>query len=53
MARLMLTDELWSKLKMSMLQHGIYEKPNLRIMVGGASLSHSKKIIYTHDSEKK
>ena len=35
MARLMLTDELWSKLKMSMLQHGIYDKPNLRIMVEG------------------
>lgn len=35
MARLMLTDELWSKLKMIMLQHGIYDKPNLRIMVEG------------------
>jgi transposase len=31
----MLTDELWSKLKMVMLQHGIYDKPNLRIMVEG------------------
>ncbi len=35
MARLMLTDELWSKLKMIMLQHGIYDKPNLRLMVEG------------------
>ena len=35
MTRLMLTDELWSKLKMIMLQHGIYDKPNLRIMVEG------------------
>jgi len=35
MARLMLTDELWSKLKMIILQHGIYDKPNLRIMVEG------------------
>ena len=35
MARLMLTDELWSKLKTIMLQHGIYDKPDLRIMVEG------------------
>lgn len=35
MARLMLTDELWSKLKTIMLQHGIYDKPRLRIMVEG------------------
>ena len=33
MARLMLSDELWSKLKESMLQHQIYNKPNLRMMV--------------------
>ncbi len=32
MARLMLNDEFWSKL---MLQHGIYNKPNLRKMVEG------------------
>ena len=33
MARLMLSDELWSKLKEIMLQHQIYNKPNLRMMV--------------------
>lgn len=33
MARLMLSDELWSKLKEIMLQHRIYNKPNLRMMV--------------------
>lgn len=35
MARLMLTDELRSKLRMIMRQHGIYDKPNLRMMVEG------------------
>lgn len=34
MARLMLSDELWSKLKELMLQHQIYNKPNLRMIVG-------------------
>jgi transposase len=29
----MLNDELWSKLKEIMLQHGIYDKPNLRMIV--------------------
>jgi transposase len=29
----MLNDELWSKLRESMLQHKIYDKPNLRKMV--------------------
>ena len=33
MARLMLSDELWSKLQEIMLQHRIYDKPNLRLMV--------------------
>jgi transposase len=33
MARLMLSDEFWSKLKMILLQHGIYDKPDLRLMV--------------------
>ena len=33
MARLMLSDEGWSKLQEIMLQHGIYDKPNLRMMV--------------------
>ena len=33
MARLMLSDERWSKLQEIMLQHGIYDKPNLRMMV--------------------
>lgn len=33
MARLMLSDELWSKLKEIMLQHRIYDKPNLRMIV--------------------
>lgn len=31
----MLNDELWSKLRKIMLQKGIYDKPNLRIMVEG------------------
>ena len=35
MTRLMLTDELWSKLRIIMLQHGIYDKPNLRVIVEG------------------
>ena len=35
MARLMLTDELWSKLRTIMHQHGIYDKPKLRMMVEG------------------
>jgi len=35
MARLMLSDELWSKLRKVMRQHGIYDKPNLRQMVEG------------------
>src|SRR6478752_8029213 len=33
MLRLMLNDELWSKLKEIMLQHGIYDKSNLRMIV--------------------
>lgn len=33
MARLMLSDELWSKLRAIMRQQGIYNKPNLRLMV--------------------
>ena len=33
MARLMLSDELWSKLRGSMLQHRIYDKPTLRLIV--------------------
>ena len=35
MARLMLSEELWSKLRKIMRQHGIYDKPNLRQMVEG------------------
>jgi len=35
MTRLMLTDELWSKLRAIMQQQGIYDKPNLRMMVEG------------------
>ena len=35
MTRLMLTDELWSKLRTIMQQQGIYDKPNLRMMVEG------------------
>ena len=31
MLRLMLNDELWFKLREIMLQHGIYDKPNLRM----------------------
>lgn len=33
MARLMLSDELWSKLGLIMQQQGIYDKPDLRLMV--------------------
>ena len=33
MPRLMLNDELWSKLREIMLQHRIYDKPNLRMIV--------------------
>jgi transposase len=33
MPRLMLSDEHWPKLKMIMLQEGIYDKPNLRLEV--------------------
>jgi len=33
MARLMLSDELWSKLRWIMRQHRIYDKPNLRTIV--------------------
>jgi transposase len=33
MARLMLSDELWSKLKEIMLHNRIYDKPNLRKMI--------------------
>jgi transposase len=35
MNRLMLTDELWSKLRDIMRQEGIYDKPGLRLMVEG------------------
>lgn len=35
MARLMLNDELWFKLKEIMLQHRIYNTPNLRTMIEG------------------
>jgi transposase len=35
MVRLMLSDELWSKLRTIMRQHGIYDKSNLRLMVEG------------------
>lgn len=33
MLRLMLNEELWSKLREFMLQHSIYDKPNLRMIV--------------------
>jgi transposase len=35
MPRLMLTDEHWSKLRSIMREHGIYHKPNLRMIVEG------------------
>jgi transposase len=35
MARLMLSDEFWVKLRTIMLQHGVYDKPDLRRMVEG------------------
>ena len=31
----MLTDEQWSKLRLIMLENGIYHKPRLRLMVEG------------------
>ncbi|CAM3559904.1 transposase [Legionella oakridgensis] len=34
MTRLMLNNELWSNLKESTLRHQIYDKPNLRMIVG-------------------
>ncbi|CAM2749635.1 Transposase [Legionella worsleiensis] len=33
MARFMLNDALWAKLKGIMLQHRIYDKPTLRLIV--------------------
>ncbi len=35
MIRLMLTDELWLKLRTIMRQHGVYDKPGLRKTVEG------------------
>lgn len=35
MTRLMLSDEYWSKLRIILRQHGIYDKPKLRMMVEG------------------
>lgn len=35
MARLMLSDERWSKLRKIMREHGVYDKLNLRMMVEG------------------
>ena len=35
MARLMLSDELWFKLKEIMLHHRIYNKPTLRTVIEG------------------
>ncbi len=35
MPRLMLCDELWSKLKLILLQFAVYNKRNLRQMVEG------------------
>ena len=35
MPRLMLTDELWSKLLLIMIQNGIYDKPGLRLTTEG------------------
>ena len=35
MLRLMLSDEHWSKLSTIMKEHGIYHKPNLRMIVEG------------------
>ncbi|SEI57465.1 Putative transposase of IS4/5 family, partial [Azotobacter beijerinckii] len=35
MPRLMLTDELWSKLENVLLQQAIYHKPDLRMTVEG------------------
>ena len=33
MARLMLNDEYWSKLRRIIRDHGVYDKPNLRMMI--------------------
>lgn len=35
MPRLMLTDEHWTKLEVTMLEASIYGKPNLRMTVEG------------------
>ena len=35
MPRLMLTNELWSKLKPIILQHNVHDKPNLRMTIEG------------------
>ncbi len=35
MPRLLLNDELWSKLRTILLQFGVYDKRNLRNMVEG------------------
>ena len=35
MARIMLSDEHWSKLRKIMREHGVYDKTNLRMMVEG------------------
>jgi transposase len=35
MPRLMLTSELWSKLKPIILQHKVHDKPNLRMTIEG------------------
>jgi len=37
MPRLMLTDEIWSKLRMIIIQFNIYDKPSLRQTVEGIS----------------
>ncbi len=36
MPRLLLNDELWLKLKLILLQFGVYDKCNLRTMAKGA-----------------
>ena len=47
MLRLMLKDELWSKLEEIMLQHRIYGKPNLYI----GSLSDIIKRVWEHNNK--
>ncbi len=54
MPRLMLTDEHWSKLRTIMREHGIYDKPNLRMVENVfARLKHFRAIATRYDKLKR